>query len=89
MPSIALPVDLVRTRTFHSGFHGCLGSDGLGGHAMWLSGPYAMMLSRPPPPSRPASPGPAKMPFGIAHWVAVRGSSTFSFVQRSISEPVR
>ncbi len=31
MPSIAVAVDLARRRTLHSGFHGCLGSAGLGG----------------------------------------------------------
>ena len=39
MPSSADAVDLVRTRTFHSGFHGVFGFEGFGGQAMLVSGP--------------------------------------------------
>ena len=83
MPSIANAVDLVRTRTFHSGFHGCFGSAGRGGYTMLVSGPYAIMVSMPMPPIWPL-PELAKMPFGTVQLVALLGSRTFCFSHLSM-----
>src|SRR5207342_452296 len=80
IPSIAVVVDLLRTRTFHSGFHATFGSAGFGGYAMLLSGPKAIICSMPPAAWPLVA---AKMPLGIAHEVTLGASTTFSLIHLS------